>query len=62
MNLEQLENRKLLLDDDIQTTTNNLFVLHGHKAEVVFQIQELQSSLSPSSETIVNDEFAPVGC
>lgn len=42
MNLELLLNRGLQLAKAIEDTTQSVFILRGHKAEVDFQIQEHQ--------------------
>lgn len=44
MTLEQLKERRGSLEGNILQITQNLYMLHGHKAEVDFQISELEKT------------------
>ncbi len=57
MTLEHLQERRLQLDAAINNTTQSVYMLQGHKAEVDFQITEL---LKKESETQVEPECEPV--
>ena len=50
MTLVELKDRRSSLDANITQITQNLYMLHGHRAEVEFQISELEKEAA-SCET-----------
>ncbi len=57
MTLEHLQERRQQLDAAINNTSQSVYLLQGHKAEVDFQITEL---LKKDSATQVEPECEPV--
>jgi len=56
MNLEALLTRGLQLAKAIEDTTQSVFILRGHKAEVDFQIQEHQRLAAEEAEAKAKSE------
>jgi hypothetical protein len=56
MNLEELQGRSKGLAENIERTAQSLYILHGHKAEVDFQISEL---MKKENETKVDEPPVP---
>lgn len=50
MTLDELRNREVSLEANINQITQNLYMLHGHRAEVKFQISELQKTTNVTLE------------
>jgi len=55
MDLEMLQDRRKQLITSIDATTQSLYMLHGHKAELDYQIELLVQELhaSKADETVV---------
>jgi hypothetical protein len=59
MTLEELKDRVLSLEASINQITQNLYMLHGHRAEVQYQISELEKAQNavleeqPEAEVVV---------
>ncbi len=63
MNLEELQDRKRQLEDGIEKTTQSVYMLQGHKAEVDFQISELlKQDENKDAQPTVNSEEPIVEC
>jgi hypothetical protein len=60
MTLNDLQDRKAQLEGSIAQATNQVFVLHGHKQEVEYQIQLEQEKIAEESEKLANSEQPPV--
>ena len=64
MTLEELNARKLQLENDINQLTNQVYIFHGHKQEVEYQITLLKqlevSSSSDQCEAVDNLNDNPV--
>ena len=64
MNLEQLQARSGELLNSINMTTNQVFVLQGHKNEVDYQIklaqEEHEAKLKAEAEDLANQAQNPV--
>lgn len=66
MNLESLIERKNVLAGNIDQVTQNLYMLHGHKMEVEYQIQQLSNPQDDGAilepQPVANDECVVVDC
>ena len=64
MTIEELQTRSQALQNSINETTNQVFVLQGHKQEVDFQItllqkeQELRAKLE--EDALVSQDVLPI--
>lgn len=61
MTLNDLQDRKVQLEGSIAQATNQVFVLHGHKQEVEYQIQlEMEKTAQKEADKLANSERPPV--
>ncbi len=61
MTLNDLQDRKVQLEGSIAQATNQVFVLHGHKQEVEYQIQlEMEKTAEKEADKLANSERPPV--
>jgi hypothetical protein len=61
MTLNDLQDRKVQLEGSIAQATNQVFVLHGHKQEVEYQIQlEMEKTAEKEADKLANSERPPI--
>lgn len=61
MLLDNLQQRRAELESSITQTTNQVFVLHGHKQEIEYQIQLVEQKIAKEeADKLANSEQPPV--
>lgn len=61
MTLDELISRKAALEGSIAQTTNQVFILHGHKQEIEYQIQLAQEKIAKEeADKLANQVEPPV--
>lgn len=61
MTLDELNNRKVALENSIAQTTNQLLMLHGHKQEIEYQIQLEQERIAQEElDKVANSELQEI--
>ncbi|KTD29658.1 hypothetical protein [Legionella maceachernii] len=61
MTLDELNGRKAELENSIAQTTNQVFILHGAKNEIDYQIQLQKEKIAKEdADNLANSEQPPV--